>query len=239
VGRLRLVLVCLAACYAPQPPAGVPCDPSGAACPSGQVCVPRGGEHVCGPPGSGDGIDAPIDPIDAPQPDAPDPARFEYGAVVAECVNPNQPSALECRAINGDAELAVDLRDSATNAPWVAYVRFDLDAAFAGRTITRVVLRATTTDAPNAEGPQSGEVFAVEPFAAADLEGTAPAKISDRLAPSTGPVDALTTVEWPLPSALVSAGGSVYLGLFPIDENGVNYGNTSSATPPRLVIDTR
>jgi hypothetical protein len=45
MGRVWLVLVF--GCYAASPPAGVPCDPLAPRCPSGQMCVSRGGDFVC------------------------------------------------------------------------------------------------------------------------------------------------------------------------------------------------
>lgn len=46
---MRWTLVCLAACYAPRPEAGVTCDPIAPACPSGQRCLPYGNAHACLP----------------------------------------------------------------------------------------------------------------------------------------------------------------------------------------------
>jgi hypothetical protein len=37
----------LAACYGPHASTGAPCDPSLGNCPTGQMCVAQGGEHVC------------------------------------------------------------------------------------------------------------------------------------------------------------------------------------------------
>jgi len=54
--RWPFVLVCLAACYSPQVPFGVPCD-DGTGCPAGQVCVSRGGRQTCQPAGSTGDID--------------------------------------------------------------------------------------------------------------------------------------------------------------------------------------
>jgi hypothetical protein len=52
-----------AACYAPFPPASVPCDPEDPRCPSGQACVAGAGGFVCsaGPGLSPDAPDAPGD----------------------------------------------------------------------------------------------------------------------------------------------------------------------------------
>ena len=46
MGRVLLVVV-LAGCYSASPRPGVPCDPIDPHCPSGQMCVSRGGDFVC------------------------------------------------------------------------------------------------------------------------------------------------------------------------------------------------
>jgi hypothetical protein len=50
-----LALFGLAGCYAAEPPAGAPCDPAVPRCPSGQLCVMRGGGFVCDTEGGGGG----------------------------------------------------------------------------------------------------------------------------------------------------------------------------------------
>jgi hypothetical protein len=234
-----VVLGVLVGCYSPSAPAGVPCDPAASNCPAGEACVAQGDGHVCGPPGSGEvELDAPLG-ADAPV-DGAGTERFEYVATIAECLNPAIPDPAECKARNGAAELVIDLRDSTTNEPWQAYVRFDLDNAFAGKTITNVTLRLVATDANNAPGPESGEVWEVTPFTADSLDILVPLQLADApLAGSQGAVVNLQPIEWPIPARLVAPGGSVFLGLASLDENGVNYSNLAGPAPPRLLVDTR
>jgi hypothetical protein len=47
-------MLCLAACYAPAAPTGVPCDPDAPRCPGGQQCVAVAGGHACTGTGGGD-----------------------------------------------------------------------------------------------------------------------------------------------------------------------------------------
>lgn len=62
-GTVGLVLV--AACYAPHPETGAPCQPKAPICPSGQMCVLEGDTYVCDTgPGTGSHPDAPP-PVDA------------------------------------------------------------------------------------------------------------------------------------------------------------------------------
>lgn len=187
--------------------------------------------------------DAPSTPTDGPLPDAATSVRFEYAAEVAECVDPAAPDPMACRTENVGAsnnlfQLVVDLQDTATAHPWVAYVRFPVDNQLAGRTITAVALRVTATDDALAVSNSTGEVFAVAPFSLADLTGTAPAKTSARLAPSQGAVALLDVVEFPLPTDSVRAGEPAHFGIFPVSPQGVNYWNSSGPDPPVLIIDT-
>jgi Thrombospondin type 3 repeat len=57
----RTWLLVLAGCYSASPPAGVPCDPIDPHCPSGQMCVSRGGEFVCDNEPGGVATDASTD----------------------------------------------------------------------------------------------------------------------------------------------------------------------------------
>src|SRR4051812_39603837 len=116
--------------FLPHAPPGVACDPAAPVCPDGETCRAEGGRVVGGGPL---GIDA-ARPIDAtaidsvdtgtPGPDAP--SHLVYPAAIAECVEPSRPSTAECRTANGNLQLTVDTRDTATGKPWHGYIRFDV-----------------------------------------------------------------------------------------------------------------
>jgi hypothetical protein len=243
-----LVIAGLGGCFSPRPPTGAPCDPaSPAACPAGQVCTAQAAGHFCLEPGTGVETDASPDTASNPDPDGPADTilmtHFEYPADVAECVDPGAPNPTTCRSENKGSQndlfqMVVDLDDAANGNPWVGYIRFVIDDAFAGQPITSVKLRVTVTDDELAPAPQTGEVFAVAPFVLADLTGTAPAKVGNRLAASLGAVDKLDVVDFPLPVASVSAGAPAHFGIFATTTSGVNYWNKSGPNPPVLVIDT-
>ena len=196
-------------------------------------------------PGSGPDAppaDAPITPTDDPAPDAPATVRFAYPADVAECVDPAAPDPMVCRSENMGAsanlfQMVVDLQDTATAHPWVAYVRFPVDNQIAGRTITAIALRVTATDDPAAASNSTGEVFAVAPFSLAELTGIAPAKTGARLVSSQGAVALLDVIEFPLPTDSVRAGESAHFGIFPVSTQGVDFWNSSGPNPPVLIID--
>jgi hypothetical protein len=67
----------------------------------------------------------------------------------------------------------------------------------------------------------------------------APAKVGAPLAGSQGQLSAGEVVNYTLPNAIVTAGQPLYLGLFPNDDDGVNYFNTDGSAPPRLIIDAQ
>jgi hypothetical protein len=198
------------------------------------MCVSEGGGHFCE---THLVIDA-LPPPDAAPDAAPDAqAVFAYTATVAACIDPAAPNPSLCTSIKGPAQLVVDMLDATTMQPWDAFVRFDLDAAFAGRTIQMVRLELTATDDKLAASGNSGTLYQVDPFALADLSLAEPKKVgTTALAPSQGAVAALQVVMWPVPASLAAPNGSVYLELETTSQDGVNYWNLAGPNPPRLVV---
>jgi len=252
-----VVVVAGAGCFDPHIPTGAPCDPAAPSCPHDQTCVAGPAGYTCelaggspdGPPGTAP--DAPIltspdarpGTPDGPvvtDPDAPPPVHAEYVATVAECIDPLMPSPSFCKSINGADQLVVDHRDTGTADPWNAYIRFDLDAAIAGRTVTQVVLRLTGTDDPKTPGVNAGDVSLVEAFDAASLAVTTPAASGGGpVALSPGPVDIGSIIDWQLPTDAVTASMPLYLGIASVSNDGVNYWNLAGSDPPRLIIDAQ
>jgi len=234
-------------CYSAEPRLGLPCDPITRACPGGQECVDTGGGSFCLAPGSpsddaggGDDTMMMLDDAgtDSPMIAMPDALmHIEYMAVVADCINPATPDPDGCIAANGAGQLVVDSNDSTTMNPWQGYVKFDVDGMIAGRTVMAVHLRMVATSDAKAPSPNSGSVWQVAPFTRTSLATTTPATIGNVLAGSQGAVAANQPVNWSLPTSLVSANASVYLGLTSASSDGVNYWNSTGTTPPRLVID--
>lgn len=245
-----LVLAAVAACYSPRAPSGAPCDPLLDNCPSGLACYAVGGEYRClaEAPGDDAAVDASDDAaldVDGPPlidaavinttPDAmPTPMTLTYTATVADCVEPDDPDPEECVEANG--AMAIDSNDTATSDPWVAFVRFDIDNMPAGKTVTSVKLRMTTTPETKSAASHSGEVWQVQPFTHAMLFATVPAHVGARLAGSQGAVTPSDVVEWPLPATLVTANASVYLGIETPDDDGTVYGDLNTTFPPKLIV---
>lgn len=249
VGTVASVVV--GACYAPSVTPGAPCDPLVDNCPAGLRCLPAGAEHRClgdgldggadavGSPSDG-GADAPRDgdaPTDAPT-DAALVDRVEYVASVADCVDPLAPNPDACGALNGAAQLVVDMRDSMTLHPWEGFVRFDLDGQLAGRVVTSLKLRMVATDDDKAPGTNTGRIWQVGAFTRAELFGGVPSRIGTvPLAGSQGALSKLEVVDWTLPVSLATANGHVYLSVDSTSDDGVNYWNLTGPNPPRLVVE--
>jgi hypothetical protein len=165
------------------------------------------------------------------------PGTKSYAATVADCINPMTLNPDTCESLTGAGEMNVDLADTPNN-PHHAYLRFDLDGAFAGRTVTAVRLQLHTTDDQNAGSPSSGEVWSVATFVRADLFTGAPAKQgSAPIAADIGTVARMAPVEFSLPVTSVTANGAACFGIFPLSTEGVDYYNDSGAQPPQLVVD--
>ena len=234
-----VALLLAAGCYGPKVPDGVRCDPASPACPAGQSCVTTQGGSICtARPVTDAAVDAAVDA----GPDAPPDAqtRFIYTANVAACINPMgaPPDPAMCAVAAGPNAVRVDADD--TGHPWDAFVRFKLDAAFAGRTITAVHLQMTVSTNVNSESDNSGSVYEAMPFALSDLSVAEPAKADPAaLAGSQGAVALGQTVLWPLPVRFAVANASVYLELENASIDGVFYDNRNGAVPPQLIIDTQ
>ena len=252
--RFALLLALAAGCYAPSVTPGAPCDPQVGNCPRPLMCVTGAAGYTCqlGPGSSGDDAmidvpsvpdpDAAIDAAPDASPDAPTDApavtHLEYPSVVADCVNRNDPDPDQCIQVNGIGQLSVDAEDSSANNPWDGFVRFDLDNALAGRVVTSVKLRMSTTSNSQTDSDHSGVVWQVQMFTRASLASSLPARVGTvPIAGGQGAVNQNQDVLWPLPTAIVSANSSVYLSIVTPSTDGTNYWNQTGTRPPRLIID--
>ncbi|HSN29792.1 MAG TPA: hypothetical protein VLT45_26070 [Kofleriaceae bacterium] len=234
-----LVPLLVAGCYGPKVPDGVRCSPASPACPSGQTCVTTQAGSICT---SMAPVDAPADAAVDAGPDAPPDAqtRFVYEASVAACVNPvgTSPDPAGCSTAAGPNAVRVDADD--TGHPWDAFLRFHLDSAFAGRTVTAVHLQLTASTNANSDSPNSGAVYQSTAFALADLSVAEPAKADPTaLAGNQGAVALGQTVRWPLPTRFAVINTNVYLELESTSADGVFYDNRNGAVPPQLIVETQ
>lgn len=231
----RALLALLCGCYGPHPQAGAPCNPDQPSCPSGQRCVSEAAGFFCETHEIIDALLADVAPADVAGPDAQ--TVFVYTATVAECIDPTSPNPDTCRSIKGNDQLTADGSDATTTHPWDAYVRFDLDAAIAGKAIQNVHFELTVTTASLAGAGSSGDVWQVTMFDKASLYITEPTKVGTLpIAPAQANVTNLQVVSFSIPTSLVAAGGQVYLGIITTSNDGVEYWNLDGATPPRLVV---
>lgn len=211
------------------------------------MCVSEAGGYFCEthPVIDAQVVDVPAT-VDSPLVDAtPDtftidaPTLFTYTATVAECIDPTNPDPGHCRSSNGNFQLVADAHDSTTGDPWNAYVRFDLDAGFAGQTVTTATLELTVTDASLAPSGSSGDIWQVQSFDLASLSTTVPGNVgASPIALAQANVVKLQTLSFAIPTTLIAPSGSVYLAVITTDTDGVNYWNLDGTTPPRLVVRT-
>ena len=241
IARIAIWAVIAVGCYGPSAPSGAPCDPEIGNCPGDQVCRAEGSVFTCGAPLA---LDASPDTIVDTPPivDGPNGTmRFTYTASIAECASTNLTDPQYCRSVNGQTQLVVDEKDTSTNQPWYAFVRFDLGGDFSGMKVDKVTLRVVATTNSKARGPNTGDVWRVSAFSLQTLQmNQLPSKQgTSKLAGTQGPVVEQQVIEWPLASGVVQPNQPVYLGIYLTTNDGVNYWNTDGPEPPTLVIDTK
>lgn len=133
--------------------------------------------------------------------------------------------------------LSVDLMAGADMVPTAGYLAFSLPIAYPEGSVAALRLRLTTLDPINAAGNQSGEVWRVESFAEDSLVAAVPAQAgTEALAADLGMVQPATEIIWELPPGTVEGVSSVFLGVFPVTTDGVDYWAHDGAAPPTLEI---
>ncbi len=160
-----------------------------------------------------------------------------YKATFAACNSDQDLDIAKCEALFGNGTMDVDAQTTA-GLDAHGYVRFDLDAQLAGKTIDSVTLRLTTLFDPAAQAnsDKSGSIFAVEPFNATSLGLAQPATIGGAVGLDLGPVAIGTDYYWSLQNLPVAASSSVYLAVITPSGDGVRYWNDHGAVPPLLIV---
>lgn len=164
-----------------------------------------------------------------------DPVTITYGAAVADCIYIGMEDPDLCAADPPIDSMTVDASVSTNLLPGHSYLRFDLDGQLAGKTVTEARLRLTVSSDMNASSISTGELHEVAAFTRPDLFVAAPMAVAS-LGADQGAVMPNDVVEWVLPTALVAPNGSVFLGVLPVDTNGVDYDNNDGAAPPVLLV---
>jgi hypothetical protein len=168
------------------------------------------------------------------------PGTVEYGAAVADCINPGAPDPDACALEVGQNRMTVDTAFDSVNDPTPrhVYLRFDLDDTLAGKVVDAVNVRLHVPNTSGSNSDNSGNMWLVAAFDRADLFVAAPITMGSMpVSPNLGTVTLDSDVLFPLPVDSVVAGGSVYLGILPINTNGVDYFNNMGSEPPALVVD--
>ena len=160
-----------------------------------------------------------------------------FKAEVAECISPTTFDPDACEASTGVGEMSVDTSDSVTLLPIHSFIRFDIDDTIANKTIDAVTLRLQVTGSMKASSTQSGEIWRVQSFTESSLKISEPAKVGmTPIGMDKGAVTQNQVLTWSLPTDIVAPNQGVFLGVFPLSSDGVNYYNTAGAEPPRLTI---
>jgi hypothetical protein len=161
-----------------------------------------------------------------------------YAATFAACNSDQDLDIAKCEALYGNGTMDIDAQTTAGLVAH-AYVRFDLDAQLAGKTIDAVTLRLTTLSDPNAQAnsDKSGDIFAVGPFDATSLGMAQPATIGGPVGLDLGPVAIGTDYYWGLQNLPVVASSSVYLAVITTSGDGVRYWNDHGTVPPLLIVN--
>jgi hypothetical protein len=199
---------------------------------SGSGGTPTGGGTGGTPTGGGTGgVDA-------------GPGSVTYTATIAECIATTNPNPPACEATAGAGHMTIDSSTAIVdggpgNYQTAGFVRFELDAAIAAKTVSAVTLRMTVGNQTNSNSSQTGTINAVSCFTLADLSVAAPAKQGGTISPNQGAVNQQDVVNFPLPVGTVTANQPVCLGIYAVTSvtDGVDYGNTKGSTPPQLIID--
>jgi hypothetical protein len=167
-----------------------------------------------------------------------------YTATIAECIATTNPNPPLCEATAGPGLMTIDFSTTIVdggsgNYQTAGFLRFELDGAIAGKTVSAVTLRMTVGNQTNSNSTQSGTISAVSCFTLADLSVAAPAKQGGTISPNQGAVNNQEVVNFPLPAGSVTANQPVCLGIYSVNgvSDGVDYGNTKGTTPPQLIID--
>lgn len=166
-----------------------------------------------------------------------------YAPVYAECLNPVEPDPRGCddrHTMTVDADFRPAAGTSNTSlGPRAAYLRFDLDQQLAGRVIESAYMELNVADFDEAKSPQSGELWEVEPFDSSTTTIRSPARMGTNLAPSFGPIAAGAKVQLTVPPGKLRPNTSLYLGVLPASNDGVDYYDELGVKPPTLVIKFR
>jgi hypothetical protein len=208
-------------CYQPHElPSGSPCSVAAPTCPEGQTCILVNSDFACETNPGPDKPDGQL-PNDGPPPGT---HRLTYSATVTACVGSTFPGETVCDDLYGLASLVVTSLDMTAMMPLEAYLRFDFDAALAGKTVALVTLEMTATNVAMAASDKSGSVWQANPFTQDSIDSATPGKTAmPVLAADRGSVAKGALVEWPLANSLIDATSPLCLEIESTSTNNVIY----------------
>lgn len=149
------------------------------------------------------------------------------------------PDVMFCASLaEGTSSISVDLAAGGTMSPTAGYFVFTLPQTYALGSVVEFRVQFHTVEIINGGAMnQSGEVWAVEAFAADSLETAVPAQSgASPLADDMGVAPANSPIIFELPPDAVEGKTSLYLGLFPTTADGADFWDHEGDVPPQLEI---
>ena len=169
----------------------------------------------------------------------PMPGSLELPATFSACRGTGDYGPAQCSAgaTMPDA-LVIDLESDDLGLDLVACLIFTLDDTFAGQSVTQATLEVYTTGGVEAASIASGEVWAVEPFTTAEFELELPAKLGvEPLAPDPGAALIHQPIQWELPTEIAIPNTQLYLCVYPLSDDDVQFFSREGQRSPVLLIE--
>jgi len=198
-----------------------------------------------GPAGSQTDTGADAETTNATQPVSVLPELAECVGLETDKHDYVGPDACEQAASQGNnnmgiGEMVVDGLDNDLNDTEVrTYLKFPWNPAYTASGAS-VELILHTTQGEGESSDQTGVVWKVEAFDLENLEQGASAKIGQEfIAPDQGMAGNNSAIVWAIPASAFTEGEPLYLGVFPVTNDGVNYWNLDAKDAderPALVV---
>lgn len=164
---------------------------------------------------------------------------LEIVALEADCIDPYSyfPDPQGCDFAAARDAFTIDRDADYPHDSWVGFMRFSPGAELAGKTIDAVALRLRVSGEPHSDADDSGVVWEVEPFDRDSLNQGPPNPVGDDpIGASVGAVALSAEVVFELVGLTVQPSTPIYLSMVPTTEDGVDYTDERSATPPTLIV---
>ena len=164
-----------------------------------------------------------------------------YPATYAACVMVDlmTPEPATCSSFTAPDGMTTDSVISAMMPELggsASLIHIPVGAEFDNHEIVEVRLRLHTL--PMTDSVQTGEIWVVEPFTPMSIEMALPLQLgAGPLAPNMGASLGDVDVVWVLPSDAVTANTDMYLGVFSVSNDGVDFYTHLGPSPPVIEVE--